>query len=171
MTTTDQLLHTDILKSIYSDIRVEIEYQAENIRKVHLIDNLGISRTYAITHFNERDWTEEIYLLASEIKKGKSIGKTFKSFGFNVNKKPIFIGKINLSKSLATKMNLNNLAGTLNQYELLVSQNNIDYINFATISEVYSMELAEELEKLNLINNFTNLFPNYISDFKNEIRL
>src|SRR5690242_8329335 len=105
------MLHTDILRKHYSKVTVAIENQSKNVRKVHLVDQLGISRTYAVTQFRPSNWTKEITRVADEIKEGKSIGETFRDHGFVLHKRPISTHVVTLSERLRKRFSTTGTKG------------------------------------------------------------
>ena len=52
-------LHTDVLEERYGPISSRVLVHNDKIRRAHLIDQKGISRTYAITFLSNK-WPKEI---------------------------------------------------------------------------------------------------------------
>lgn len=167
----NQLLHTDILKDIYSPVHVLIESQSDSVRKVHLVDGLGMSRTYAITRFHPHAWTHELAGVAAKIRLGKSIGETFRSHGYRMSKKLLCTMKVRLSERLRERMGTTQPAGTLRQYVLIVEADGCKPVSFATITEIYTAELSEALERNHLLEYTYSVAPRYTIDFKDEVLL
>lgn len=167
----NQLLHTDILKRLYSQVTVAVESQSDNVRKSHLLDELGISRTYAITHFHPLNWTDKVAQIAAEIRQGKSIGETFQRHGYNIHKKPVCAIKVGLSKQLRERMATTRAIGALYQYVLSVAKGTDSPLYFATITEVYPADLSEVLERERILVITPHATPQYSGDFENEIIL
>jgi flavodoxin len=147
-----RLLHVDILKKLYSNVAVVIENQSDSIRKVHLVDQLGISRTYAITQFLELNWTSEITQVASEIKQGKPIGETFRNHDYNIYKRPVCTHTVRLSDRLKKRFSTTTNQGILHQYVFAVSKDESPVIDFATITEIYPPELSDILTQKRIVH-------------------
>ena len=101
---TKQLLHSDVLRQLYSTITLSVESQTVTIRKIHLLGSEGVTRTYAITHFYPSNWDQDITLVAAEIKRGKSIGKTLQNHGYNIEKVLICATRVTLTNRLKDSM-------------------------------------------------------------------
>lgn len=170
---SSQLLHTDILEKLYSEITVSVESQTDTVRKVHLLDGQGVSRTYAVTRFHPSGWTDEIARIISELRQGKSLGETFRSYGYEISKKLNCTNRIGLSEKLIKLMGASGSMGTLHQYEASVVKNGYEHepIMLATITEVYAPELSETLEKEQLLAFTPQTAPKYTSDFRGSIIL
>jgi hypothetical protein len=79
-------LHTDILENEYGPIRVRLLHHDQDFRVVHLIDQQGISRTFAITFFPAQGHSSSIAEVNRKIKNGNSLGKAFRDGGYEVRK-------------------------------------------------------------------------------------
>ncbi len=164
-------LHTDVLRRLYSDVTVRIESQTDDVRKVHLVDQLGISRTYAVTRFHPQNWTEEVARIAAEIERGSSIGETFRSHGYNIHKTPICTVRVGISARLQRNFAATRSAGILHQYIFGVSKDGGSVINFATITEIYPPDLSDVLEKDGVLHVAHDTAPRYINDFADDLVL
>jgi hypothetical protein len=79
-------LHTDILESEYGPIRVRLLHHDQDFRVVHLIDQQGVSRTFAITFFPPQGHSPSIAEVNRKIKNGNPLGKAFRDGGYEVRK-------------------------------------------------------------------------------------
>jgi hypothetical protein len=79
-------LHTDILESEYGPVRVRLLHHDQDFRVVHLIDQQGISRTFAITFFPPQGHSPSIAEVNRKIKNGNPLGKAFRDGGYEVRK-------------------------------------------------------------------------------------
>jgi len=139
------ILHGDILKAYYSEITVVIENQSGTLRKAHLVDTLGISRTYAITRFHSRNWPKAVEQIAITIKQGSSIGETFRNHGYTIYKRPICTHEVRLSSRLQKRFSTTTDTSIAHQYIFTVSKNGYREVDFATITEIYPPELSDIL--------------------------
>src|SRR3989304_10136202 len=95
-------LHTDILAEKYGPIHVQTLKQNSVLREALLIDSKGITRTYALTFFE--NWKDkEVSKISEEIKKGKPIGGTFRTHGYSIRKNVLDVFVIKLPSWLKTK--------------------------------------------------------------------
>lgn len=164
-------LHTDFLKRFYSEINVETESQSDILRKAHLVDGDGISRTYAITHFHSNGWTDEVAEVAAEIMQNKSIGEMFRNHGFVIHKKPICTIAVSLSGDLMKRFATTRSEAILHQYVFAVTKDGSDLVDFATITEIYPPELSDIFIRKQLLQLTRYPAPYYINDIKKEIGL
>lgn len=82
-------LHTDVLSEKYGPMHVEMGIQNYCMREAHLVDNLGISRTYAVTIFGDEIENPDVQKVDEEIRDGALIGETFRNHGYGIRKNVI----------------------------------------------------------------------------------
>lgn len=138
-------LHTDFLEKYYSAVSVDVIVQTETIRKAHLVDSLGVTRTYAITHLHPENWTEDIEKIAVQIKAGEAIGKTFRKKGYEIYKREHCLLPVTLSENLSERMKASKPRGIVRQYMFSASKDKRKPQAFATITEVYPHDIIELL--------------------------
>jgi hypothetical protein len=71
-------LITDDLEERYGSISVRVLLHDKELRICYLVDQLGISRLFAITFFSSKGHSAELTTIDQEIKSGKPIGKTLR---------------------------------------------------------------------------------------------
>lgn len=151
-------LHTDILRQLYSDVTVRIKSQTGDVRKVHLVDKLGISRTYAVTHFYPQNWTSDVKHIAEVIKRGEGIGEAFRRRGYDILKTPLCTMQVGLSSHLQQSFAASRASGVLHQYNFVVSKAGSPPLCFATITEIYPPDVSDVLQRERLLY-FTDDMP------------
>lgn len=88
-------LHTDLLQEVYGPVSIRLLRHDNEVREAHLVDQQGISRTFAVT-FLAPPCPEELARIDAEIRDGAPIGKTFCRYGYEVRK--------NVLKALAVEL-------------------------------------------------------------------
>jgi hypothetical protein len=133
-----QRLHTDVLKDKYGKIKAKVIKHTNKIRKAHLIDPKGISRTFALTFFPTKPQTNEIKIINQEIKEGGAIGKTFRKHKFQIRKNVLDVYIIELptwlKKAFKTKSNF--AKARISQF--LAKKKSSTPISYGTVVEIYS---------------------------------
>lgn len=140
-------LHTDLLGQLYPDIKVMIESQTYDIRKIHLVDKHGVSRTYAISFTNKQKWTKDIDEVWSQIKQGGAIGSSFRENGYRISKTTICVFPVTISVRIQRLFATDQPEALLHQYKFYVSCNKNDsWQEVATITEIYPIDVANQLQ-------------------------
>ena len=98
-------LHTDVLEDKYGPISAKVIKHTKFIRESHLIDDEGISRTYALTFLTPRLWTDKIKKINNKIKAGGAIGKEFRKEGYSIRKNVIDVWVMEVPYWLKKKFN------------------------------------------------------------------
>lgn len=96
-------LHTDVLEAKYGPIHAEVVRHDDEVREAHLVDEAGISRTYALTFFPEQPANEDIQTIDLEIRAGGSIGKVFREHGYAIRKNVIDVFTLPLPQWLTER--------------------------------------------------------------------
>ena len=78
-------LHTELLEARYGPISVQVLYHEAGIRKVHLVDRKGVSRTFGLT-FLSSPMPAPIRAMDEELRSGQFIGKAFVRHGYTIRK-------------------------------------------------------------------------------------
>ena len=137
-----ELLNSERIEQRFGTYGVEILSQEAGVRRSNLYsvhDNTRVCRTYAVVRFIE----ENVDIIAdthAKVVAGQSIGATFKSAGWQINKVTVHIGSLSLSDSehmIGELMRLDGpteLAVHAYQFVLQKDQSKIDY---ATIVETH----------------------------------
>ncbi len=94
-------LHTDELEQKYGVVHAEIIEHTNDRRIINILDGGGVTRTHAVTWF-PRDLIEDDPLaeLRKEIAEGALIGKTFRKYGFEVEKPEIIAALIEIPECI-----------------------------------------------------------------------
>ena len=131
-------LHTDILEKKYGKISAKIIKQDSRIRISHLIDEKGISRTFAITLINPEIKNKEVLEINEEIKKGETIGKAFRKKGYEIKKNVIDVFLLKLNKNLKESFKTDKSEAKARISEFYAKKNKEAPIVYGTVLEVYS---------------------------------
>jgi hypothetical protein len=132
-------LHTDVLEDKYGPITAKVIRHDNEIREVHLIDEGGVSRTYALTFFtHDNQSIEEITQINEQIKSGSAIGKAFKEHGYSIRKNVIDVYTIHLSKELKSEFQHDSDFAKARLSEFYAKKENGEPIIYGTVVEIYS---------------------------------
>lgn len=130
----------DILEST-SDIRRSNLFSIENGEK--------ICRTYALVRFSE-DVDESIAALHAMVLSGRSLGKTYKSDGWFVDKQTLHIGSFDLDatqpSALGSLMHLDDRTQLAHHVYRLVLKRGEQSINYAIISEAHHPDYLSQID-------------------------
>ena len=137
-----KLLNSERIMLKYGSYAVEVLSQNSNLRVSNLYsshDQENITRTFSVVNFPEN--MDTIFLPEhQQILNGGSIGQTFKSNGWEIEKKNIYLGEIPPAKEDTFLYNLmGNITPSplaLYSYSFNITKNEQTYV-YATISEVY----------------------------------
>jgi len=94
-------LHSDNLEQAYGKIRARVIHHSVRMRRAHLVDQYGISRTFALTYYTHPIKDPQVRRVDQEIKAGGLIGKTFRKYGFVVRKNVLAVGVLEAPRWLA----------------------------------------------------------------------
>lgn len=150
-----ELLNSERIEQRFGGYGIDVLGQATGMRRsnLHSVDgNTRICRTYAVVQFVDQDVSE----FADEHKavlSGDSIGATFKTTGWKINKATVHIGNVQICGSQNAIGKLMHLETTENlamhAYRLILERN-AQFIHYATIVETHHPEYLTEPELLEL---------------------
>jgi hypothetical protein len=131
-------LHTEMLEEKYGKIDVQILCDDDNIREVLLMDELHITRTYALTMKN-KEWQQnkEICSINRAIQNGEAIGKAFKSRGYGIQKNVLDVYITRLPGWLQLAFATESKAAKTRITEFIVKKHDEIY-SYGLITEIYS---------------------------------
>jgi len=131
-------LHTEMLEEKYGKIGVQIICDDDNIREVLLMDELHITRTYALTMKN-KEWrrNKEICSINRAIQNGETIGKAFKSRGYGIQKNVLDVYITRLPGWLQLAFATESKAAKTRITEFIVKKHDEIY-SYGLITEIYS---------------------------------
>ena len=131
-------LHTDVLEEKYGPIHAEVLRHDDEIREAHLVDQHGVSRTYALTFltFDQKD--KEISDINELIKAGGAIGKTFRDHGYEVRKNVIRVYVIDLPKHLREKFGVLETQAKARLSEFYAAKDAEPPVIYGIVTEIYS---------------------------------
>lgn len=135
-------LHTDVLEEKYGKIHSKILVHNENIRLAHLVDNKGISRTFAITLFLN-DWTNDIKKINSEIKGGEPIGKAFRKHEYAIRKNVLEVYKIKIPNWLKEEFDTKDNYAKARLSEFYAKKRESLPVVYGIVIEIYSPDFRK----------------------------
>lgn len=141
-------LHTERLEKFYKTgaISANVLRHDNLLREVHLEDEGGVSRTYALTVFlKKQNWNEEIQQIDREIAAGGSIGKTFKSHGYTINKRIVGWTTVDLPDWLRNKFQTEENRAKAKIYDFFVEREGSEPVLYGTITEIYPPEFESPI--------------------------
>lgn len=146
-------LHTDILEEKYGEIHVKVLKHNSKIRESLLIDSKNISRTYALTFFE--NWnSKEVEMIDKEIKKGEAIGKAFRKKGFTIRKNVLDVFTIKLPSWLKKEFDTNSENAKARLAEFYAKKEGQTPIIYGLVTEIYSPDfrkpIINEVDKLQI---------------------
>ncbi|MBU0907156.1 MAG: hypothetical protein KKD18_01715 [Nanoarchaeota archaeon] len=130
-------LHTDVLEEKYGPISARVIIHDDKIRESHLVDTLGVSRTYAITFF-QKTQKKEIEKINNEIKTGVPIGKAFRNQEYSIRKNVISVYLVTLPHWLKKTFGTAENKAKARLSEFYARKGNAEPIIYGTVVEVYS---------------------------------
>jgi len=127
-----------MLEEKYGKIGVQIICDDDNIREVLLMDELHITRTYALTMKN-KEWrrNKEICSINRAIQNGETIGKAFKSRGYGIQKNVLDVYITRLPGWLQLAFATESKAAKTRITEFIVKKHDEIY-SYGLITEIYS---------------------------------
>lgn len=131
-------LHTDMLEEKYGPIHAEVIHHDDEVREANLVDEGGISRTYALTFLTFDHNNEELVNINEEIKSGGSIGKVFREHGYEVRKNVIKVYVVNLPSQLKDKFKVESDKAKARLSEFYAAKEGQTPIIYGVVTEIYS---------------------------------
>jgi len=127
-----------MLEEKYGKIGVQIICDDDNIREVLLMDELHITRTYALTLKN-KEWrrNKEICSINRAIQNGETIGKAFKSRGYGIQRNVLDVYITRLPGWLQLAFATESKAAKTRITEFIVKKHDEIY-SYGLITEIYS---------------------------------
>lgn len=135
---TTERLHTDVLEEKYGPVHVEMLEHTDKMRKAHLVDQKGVSRTFAVTFFPESWPNPEIAQVNAEIAAGHAIGKTFRKYGYSIRKNVIDVYIAEVPESLREKFATEEATAKVRLAEFYAKKQGAEPVIYGVVAEVYS---------------------------------
>lgn len=136
-------LHTDVLEDKYGQISAKVLKHNRILREAHLIDARGISRTYALTFLNSKEFTNEIKKINNKIKRGYPIGKCFKEKKYSIRKNVIDVYKIKIPKWLQKDFDTKEHYAKARLSEFYARKERHAPLIYGTVIEIYSPDFRK----------------------------
>lgn len=164
-----ELLNSERIEQRFGSYGIEVLSHTDDVRRSSLYSNEGgmrVCRTYAVVQFMD-EAMPGVAAAHAEVLAGESIGATFKSSGWEINKVTLYIGELpmnDLSHSIAEIMNLEKPADlAVHAYQLILSKGD-QTIEYAMIAETHHPEYlrVRELDSLYGGNSLPNLDRNEV---------
>lgn len=131
-------LHTDVLEEKYGLISAEIVDQSSDIRKIHLVDQDGISRTFAITFFSEQKNSAELKKIHRKIIEGMPIGKAFRMSGYGIRKNVVDVSILKIPNWLKKKFAVESDFAKSRLSEFYAKRTGEEAFVYGLVVEIYS---------------------------------
>ena len=131
-------LHTDVLEEKYGPIHAEVVRHDDEVREAHLVDENGISRTYALTFLTFDRSNEEMVKINEEIKAGGSIGKVFREHGYEVRKNVIKVYVVTLSGKIKNAFRVESDKAKARLSEFYAAKDGTPPVIYGIVTEIYS---------------------------------
>lgn len=143
-------LHTDVLEDFYGPISAKVIRHDKTLRESHLIDEKGISRTYAITFFPKKEQNLEIKKINEEIRKGAAIGKCFRTHKYTIRKNVLDVYIVKLPLWLKKEFSTKHDFAKARISEFMAKKTNSIPVVYGMVIEVYSPEFRPPI--INMID-------------------
>lgn len=130
-------LTTDDLEEKYGPISARVLKHDNMVRVCHLVDRLGISRTFAVTFLDSEGRSAELSIIDQEIKLGNPIGKTFRKHQYSIYKNVIEVFVIELPEWLKIAFQDKRSYAEVQISEILIHRENASIGVYGIIAEIY----------------------------------
>jgi len=131
-------LHTDVLEEKYGKVHAEILRHDDQIREIHICDQEGISRTYALTFLTFDSKDEEVTKINEEIKNGELIGQAFKKYGYSIRKNVVTVYTLNLPEWLKNEFRVVDDKAKARLSEFYAKKEGKEPFIYGVVTEIYS---------------------------------
>lgn len=144
---TKERLHTDVLEDKYGPIHAKVLRHDDvkevpdgqyPVRESHLIDEKGISRTYALTFLTYDKDNSELYEIDSKIRNGGLIGETFRNYGYEIKKNVIDVFTLPLTSELKESFNTDEVFGKARVSEFYAKKEDNEPVIYGKVMELYT---------------------------------
>ncbi len=137
-------LHTDVLEEKYGPITSKVVVHNDKIRRAHLIDQKGISRTYAITFLGNK-WPKEVVNINEEIRRGEPIGKAFRKYEYAIRKNVLEVYKIKLPRWLKEEFRTKENYAKARLSEFYAKKRGEKPVIYGIVVEIYSPDFRKAM--------------------------
>lgn len=150
-----ELLNSERIEQRFGSYGIEVLSQSDGVRRSSLYsfeNDIKVCRTYAVVHFMDAA-TPRVAAPHADVLAGESIGATFRSSGWEINKITLYIGSLPMQDPNNPIANLMHLDGSENlgvhAYQLVLSKDD-QTIEYAMIVETHHPEYLKvpELDSL-----------------------
>ena len=144
-------LHTDDLERRYGPIHAVVirhdcydlqQPDKECIREVKLIDDRGIVRTYAITFLDNNTNNNEFLAVDNEVRHGGMIGKTFRKYGYEIERRSIGEFTMAIPRFLKQEFRSRENDAVVRLNEFYARKNESNPLRYGTIIEIISPDFV-----------------------------
>jgi hypothetical protein len=136
-------LHTDVLKEKYGKISAKVIKHDDKMREAHLVDEDGVSRTYALTFFTEEKKDPEIQKIDENIRSGSPIGEAFRLNGYEIRKNVIAVYVLKIPPWLRKDFRTKSKLAKARLSEFYAKKKDEKPIIYGTVVEIYSPDFRE----------------------------
>lgn len=173
-------LHTDGLELKYGPVTSVVHEHDGARRVIDIVDAAGISRTHAITWFPQ-NIDDDIPQIREEVACGALVGKTFRKYGFGIEKETLLYGVIAIPDWLQSKFTIKDELAYISIYEFWGVKEG-QRVLYGIVTEIYSpdfMPVTEavyglhELHESNAIdiNDLPTLLFEYLNSSTSQLEL
>jgi hypothetical protein len=130
-------LHTELLEAQFGPISVKVLHHDTRLRKVHLVDARGVSRTFGLT-FLSRPMPVPIRAIDGELRSGQFIGKAFVEHGYAIRKNMLDYFVLETAPWLRTAFHVKERYALTRFWECYVLNRRSAPLIYGTVCEVFS---------------------------------
>jgi len=141
----NERLHTDVLEEKYGPIHVEVLEHSKSLRKAHLVDEDGISRTFAVTLFPDSWANPEIDEIDSKIASGQAIGKTFREHRYAIRKNVIDVYAVEIPEWLRESFATEESFAKVRLSEFYAKKEGVDPVVYGVVAEIYTPDFRSPI--------------------------
>jgi len=131
-------LHTDVLEETYGPITADVLRHNEEFREAHLVDENGVSRTYALTFFPDEHETDTISDINEKIRSGGAIGITFREHDHAIRKNVLDVFPFELTDWLQDSFNTEERYAKARLSEFYAKTKDENPVIYGEVLEVYT---------------------------------
>jgi hypothetical protein len=164
-TPSKKQLHTDRLEARFGPVRAQIHEHTDSRRVIDIVDETGVSRTHAVTWFDNPNPVGMLAPAREKIRNGALLGKTIRDEGYDIEKAVLEEGIVEIPGWLADRFFTDADETEYKVYKFICHDGEHSE-TFGIVCELYSPEM---LQGSTLVDNRENdTFRNRLIEYLNE---
>lgn len=161
-----KVLHTDLLERQYGPVHIVVRKHDDVLRIVDICDGNNVCRTHAVTWLTQIAYSADSVFAetAAEIKEGASLGKTFRIYGFSIEKKLIIQGCLPIPIWLKNVFQVVGSQSNYRIYEFIAVDKDGTKYSYGVVCEIDTPDFQSgpELDQDGSVADEPKLIDNYL---------